>query len=195
VERQRSIDLHHHVMSLRILNEHRELHPDYRAVVDRTRGPARVATAVLEHHGHRALRTWHAAFGSMVFGHWHLPSAEEYGAASRQALVDTGLPARLADAAHSTEYDERLRRSHEEGVRPVGDDCGTPVLHFDGAAFFGPVINSTPLGADALRLFEGVRLLATLTDFYELKRTRTRPPDLGPAQGTADHYKSEGAPA
>jgi hypothetical protein len=179
VERQRAIDLHHHVMSLRLLNEHRELHADYRAVVDRTTGPARVATAVLEHHGQQALRSWHAAFGSTVFAHWHLPSAEELDAACRRALVDTALPLRLADAARTTTYDEHLRRSHEEGVRPVGADCGTPVLHLDGAAFFGPVLNSTPLGAEALRLFEGIRLLATLTDFYELKRTRTGPPDLG----------------
>jgi hypothetical protein len=193
VERQRSIDLHHHVMSLRLLNEHRALDADYRAAVEQTRGPARVATAVLEHHGERALRSWHAAFASTVFTHWHLPSADELDAACRQALVDSALPLRLAEAARTTTYDERLRRSHEEGVRPVGDDCGTPVLHLDGAAFFGPVLNATPLGADALRLFDGVRLLASLPDFFELKRTRTQPPDLGPERETAG--RSNGAPA
>lgn len=195
VERQRPVDLRYHVMSLGLLNEHRELHPDYRAAVDQGGGPARVATAILTHHGHRALRSWHAAFGAKLFGHWHLPTPEEYDAASRHALAEAGLPVRLAAAARSPEYDESLRRSHEQGVRPVGDGCGTPVVHVDGAAFFGPVLNATVGGMDALRLFDGIRLLATLTDFYELKRTRTRPPDLGPARSTHHHSEAEGAPA
>ncbi|MFG1908120.1 hypothetical protein [Kribbella sp. NPDC048928] len=43
---------------------------------------------------------------------------------------------------------------------------------------FGPVLNAVPLGDDALRLFDGVRLLGRSRDFFELKRTRSTPPDV-----------------
>jgi len=179
VEQQRDIDLRYHVMSLRMLNEHRIVDPGYRASVDAATGPSRVATAVVTSHGPGEFRTWHTAFGTRIFDRWRYPDRAEYDAAARLALLDAGLPETLADAADIDDHDAALRRSHDEAVGPVGVDAGTPIVHIDGMAYFGPVLNAVPRGTDALRIFDGVCLLATSPDFFELKRTRTTPPTFG----------------
>jgi hypothetical protein len=174
VGRRREVDVRHHVMSLHLLNEGGVLQDRYRGMV----GPSRVATAVTALHGAEALRAWHGEFGDRIFDRWRYPSPREYRAATLDALVATGLPTDLAGAAEVDDHDDALRRSTDEAILPVGPDVGTPVVHVDGTAFSGPVLNAVPRGDAALRLFDGVRLLAGSPDFFELKRTRTSPPDV-----------------
>jgi hypothetical protein len=76
----------------------------------------------------------------------------------------------------STEYDEALRASHEEGINRVGYEVGTPVISVNGTAVFGPVMSPIPRGEAAARLFDGVLLLSGTDGFFELKRSRTRDP-------------------
>ena len=176
VEDRRAVELRFHLMSLRMLNENRDVDPGYLANTIRSCGPSRVATAAAEHFGEGVLRDLYTAFGDAIFDHWRYPAPQEYRTAVAGALRRTGLPAWLAGAAESTQYDDALRRSHNAAVAPVGSEAGTPVIHLDGTAFFGPVLNSIPRGADALRVFDGARLLAGIPTFFELKRTRTTPP-------------------
>ena len=82
----------------------------------------------------------------------------------------------MALAAESTTFDEAVRASHQRGMKPVGNDVGTPVLHIGDVAFFGPVVTPAPRGEAAGQLYDAVLAVASTPGFFELKRTRTLSP-------------------
>lgn len=172
VEQVRDVHTVFHVMSLSVLNEGRELEPGYRAMMDRSWGPARVALAVEEHGGAEALRAFYTAVGERIHPGGQ-PATEETVAA---ALADAGLPTSLVAAYDTDANDEALRASHHEGMDPVGSDVGTPVLRINGMSLFGPVISPAPKGEAAGDLFDGVAKVTAYPGFFELKRSR----DVGP---------------
>lgn len=177
VERVRDVRVRFHVMSLWLLNRDREVDAWYREWLADTLGPVRVVTAVQRKCGDDAVREFYTALGDRIH-HDRIPIGPDLYTA---ALAAAGLPTELAAAAEDADHDEALRRSHDAGLGPVGEDLGTPAIHVpgpDGAvnAFFGPVVTPVPRGEAAGRLWDGVLLVSGTPGFYELKRGgRPRP--------------------
>ncbi len=135
-------------------------------------GPVRVCIAAEQKFGPDVLGPLYTAIGTR----FHHEKAERDRATIEAALADAGLPAELAEAMDSTDYDEALRASHCNGMDRVGYEVGTPVIAVGDLAIFGPVVSPVPRGEAAARLWDGVLLIAGTDGFFEMKRGRTRDP-------------------
>ncbi|MDQ6752039.1 MAG: disulfide bond formation protein DsbA [Actinomycetota bacterium] len=175
VEMVRDISVDWHVMSLSVLNEGREgLSEKYVSLMEKGWGPVRVIIAAQELHGNQVVKPLYDAMGTQI----HNDGVEDFSEVVSKALAQVGLPAELAEYAGKDSYDAQLRASHEAGISQVGQEVGTPVVSFNGAAFFGPVITRIPRGEDAGRLWDASVTLAGFPYFFEIKRTRTESPQF-----------------
>lgn len=169
VEKVRDVSVIFHVMSLAVLNEGRDLDPDYRAHIDQAWVPARASLLVEQRHGSAALRDFYTELGTRYHPEAQPRTAETLAA----ALAAVGADADIVEVAHTDQIDEDLRRSHHEGMDPVGSEVGTPVIRVNGMSLFGPVISPAPKGEAAGELFDGFVKVTAYPGFFELKRTRT----------------------
>ncbi|KQT89477.1 disulfide bond formation protein DsbA [Marmoricola sp. Leaf446] len=169
VEQVRDIEVHWHVMSLAYLNQDKDIPQDYRDMLDQAWGPVRVCIKAEQEHGSEVLLPLYTAMGTRI----HVEGQEFGKQIAIDALADAGLPPELIDAYDDTSLDEAVARSHHEGMDAVGDDVGTPTIHINGTAFFGPVITKAPRGEEAGKLWDGCVAVASYPLFFELKRSRS----------------------
>ena len=173
VEKLRPVTPRWHVMSLAVLNEDKDDLPDrYKQSMAKAWGPVRVCIAAEQKFGPDVLGPLYTALGTR----FHHEKAERDRATIEAALADAGLPAELAEAMDSTDYDKALRASHCDGMDRVGYEVGTPVISVGDLSIFGPVVSPIPRGEAAARLWDGVMLIAGTDGFFEMKRSRTRDP-------------------
>jgi 2-hydroxychromene-2-carboxylate isomerase len=172
VQQVRPVTTDWHVMSLSVLNEGRDVSERYAELLRTGWGPVRICIAAEQEFGPQVLGPLYTALGTR----FHHEKAPRERATYEAALAEAGLPADLASAADSSEYDDALRASHKDGIERVGYDVGTPIISVDGTSVFGPVVSPIPRGEAAGRLWDGVLLIAGTDGFFELKRSRYRHP-------------------
>ena len=119
-------------------------------------------------HGKEKLKEYYNSIGTRI----HPVRRTAASGDDEAALAEVGLPAELADRRLDDANDEACRRSHPEGMDPSCDEVGTPVLHINGMALFGPVISPAPKRAGR-PVVDGFALLTEYDGFFEAKRTRT----------------------
>jgi hypothetical protein len=178
VEKVRPVRVEWRIMSLAYLNlvqhEGQGLTADYLERMSRAWGPIRVCAAAAQHSGPGILGPLYTAIGTRL----HNQGRREDPAVIPESLAETGLPASLASAAESTDFDGMIKTSHHEAFDDVGTDVGTPVIRIRGNALFGPVITPAPRGEAAGRLWDGLVLVTEADGFFELKRSRDRKPSF-----------------
>ena len=159
------------------VTEHGEMHRSSHRVL-------RVVTKAAEQHGASVIDLY-SAFGRR----FHLDHEKYDDAMIADVLAAAGLPAELAKAADDTSLDEGLQATIDSALEAVGDDTGVPTIVFvsdDGErrGFYGPVLQELPGKDDALRLWDSLVGLVSVSAFYELKRTRPQGmPDTASTKG------------
>ena len=175
----RDVDIRWHVMSLAVLNEGREIPPEYADAMSKAWQPVRVVVAAEQEHGPEVVLPFYTAIGTRL----HPQARTDVREVLAESLAECNLPAGLLEVGTTTSVDDALRASHQRGIGLVGEEVGTPVIAVPGPtgdpiAFFGPVVTPAPRGEAAGRLWDGVLLVAGTPGFFELKRSRTAGPDF-----------------
>ena len=166
--------------SLAIKNADVDVPEPYRSYAAVAQQALRVVEAVWADHGDEPIGRLYTEVGTR----FHLEDDKSLQAVG-MALKAAGLDERYLDAAGDERWDDEIRWSMNEAIEVVGPDVGVPILVFhDGdkrAGTFGPVVSPAPTGDEAAALWDAVVAMTWAPDFYELKRSRTAPPQLGDA--------------
>jgi hypothetical protein len=157
-----------------IQHEGKGLSEEYLEGMKRAWGPIRVVAAAAQERGQDILGPLYTAIGTR----FHVEGRRQDPQVIPDALAEVGLPASLAGAAGSEEFDQLIKDSHNEAFDEVGIDVGTPVIRVGGHTIFGPVVTPAPRGEAAGRLWDGVALVTATDGFFELKRSRDRKPSF-----------------
>jgi len=175
VEKVRDIEVNFHVMSLAVLNENRRTCRAVPRSLKQAWKPVRVAIAAEEAKG----RDSGAAVrrdGHQIHNLSYRDSDPDFTKVIRESLEEVGLPCRAGRGGRTPTSTTGAAQEPPRGDGPVGDDVGTPTIHVNGVAFFGPVLSKIRgRGSRSCGRLGDVRVLFRL---LELKRSRTEAPQF-----------------
>jgi hypothetical protein len=174
-------------ISLWIINEGRTSEwytPEYRAGHLVGHQMLRVADALRERGDTESIGSLYTAVGEA----FHLGKRRDEMKADpitfmSEMLAATGLDPSLAEHVEDESHDEHLRAEVELAFSRTGRDVGTPILTFHPGtdregSFFGPVISRIPRGEEAVKLWDAIEIIATMSGVAELKRSARGRPDF-----------------
>ena len=178
VAEHRDVEVRWRPFSLQVKNEEHGLPEQYAAMAAATHRALRVMEAVRRGEGDAAIGPYYTELGRRIHHDGDSPLTDLAG-----ALAACGLDAAYVDAADDESWDEVIRASMAEALGAAGDDVGSPILMLSSdppTAFFGPIVSPPPTGQAALDLWDSLSAMGSQPAFYELKRSRTQGPQLGP---------------
>ena len=187
VSSQRSYDVRWRFISLKLLNAENKAgwySDQYKRWHAMGHEALRVAARLDDELGNDAVAALYTAIGT----EGHVKGRRDDYAASTEAFVGeclgiAGLDRSFISAAFDEKFDARIAADTELALSRTGRDVGTPILTFkpgqpDEGSFFGPVIARIPRGAEAVRLWDAVEIVATTPGVAELKRSLRDTPNF-----------------
>jgi 2-hydroxychromene-2-carboxylate isomerase len=178
VAESRDLDVRWRPFSLKFKNEEHGLPEPYASMTDATHRALRVMEAVREGEGDGAVAPLYTELGRRIHHDGDNPLTDLEG-----AVAACGLDPSFVEAADDEKWDQTIRASMAEALGAAGEEVGSPILMLSAdppVAFFGPIVSPPPTGQAALDLWDRLAGMADQPSFYELKRSRTGGPQLGP---------------
>ncbi len=182
VAEQRDLTVRWLPFSLALLNEGKEVPakfdtPAFRERMATTNGALRVITALGEAGDHAGAGRFYTEFGRRLHDGEEAGDADPVAAAAAAAGVEPSV----VERAGASDIDAAMEAGLEEALAIAGPDIGSPVLRIDGATrgFHGPIVSPRPIGEAAAQLFDALAALQSQDGFFEVKRGRSGPPEVG----------------
>lgn len=177
VQANRDVEIEWQPISLLVKNQP-DPDSDYYAPAEFSHKLMRVMESARKEHGNQAVKDLYWEFGSRI--HHDRDIDFDVGDAVEAAGYDRGFGESFDDESIDAEIQTRM----DVGMALVGTDVGTPIISLPGGGgetvgLFGPVITRVPDTESSLKLWDGFVTMANVDGFWELKRTRTEPPDFG----------------
>ena len=126
VEQVRPVRVTWSVMSLAVLNEGRELPPQYVELMAKAWGPVRVIIAAQQAHGDKVVKKLYDAMGTRI----HLQGMKDFDEVIAAALAECKLPAELAKAFDLIAADKPINwpkpRTRRRMTRPSSGATSAP---------------------------------------------------------------------
>jgi len=170
------IEVDWRVFSLEVVNRPDDTDP---ADLEATGSPAlRTAVVIADRHGNDAMGAFYAALGRRTFD---VAPPGDAIVAIKESLEEIGLDTALYDDAIADPGTWTAVVASTEHVSGRIGKLGVPTIALDGEdgpMIFGPVVSELPSDEESVELWQHTAWLLRNDNFWELKRSNRRSPDL-----------------